>query len=302
MTGRQFNMKYKPEKHQFISYLYGELSDDEKAAFEAYLQENPEASAEAGELKGMLGQLPQWPDAEAPEPPVFLVPPAITQPASAAEELLGRKVFLWLKPIGIGIAASVALFLVIGAFTRMEVVYNREGFRLSFGQQMVPVQPAQHEILAQLQQMRQELKASQPQKLLSVDHLTRQEIDQLSMALTRLEERVSVQPKQISAVKSPPVIRQPLTDEQFNQLVDQISRENFRLVQEAFEAANEEQQAQLYQALNQFARHLDQIRAEDTQLVMASLEELDQKADRKFRETDQALDVLIQTVQSQPQK
>ncbi len=305
-------MKHKPEKHQFISYLYGELSEEEKVRFEAYLRQDPQSAKEVGEMAQLLGQLDQWPDVEAPEPPVLIIPPVAEAPEVAATTEVGAKELQkphWVMRLSQGvalIAASLALLLVVGYLTRMEMEYQAGDFRLRFGDQSSSALPdGQQAILTELQALRKEVKQSgrmvNPE---TVSRLTGQEIQELKMTLARLEKQMESRMPTSERVKyrHRPVVRQSLNEDQFNQLVNQISRENFRLVEQAFEAANEEQQAQLYQALNQFARHLDQIRAEDTQMVMASLEELDQKAERKFQETDQALDVLIQSVQSQPQQ
>ncbi len=303
-------MKHKPEKHEFISYLYGELSGEEKVRFEAYLREDPQSAKEVGEMAQLLGQLDQWPDVEAPEPPVLMIPPVAEAPEVAANTEVGTqglKNLHWVMRLGQGvalIAASLALLLVVGALTRMEIEYQAGDFRMRFGNQSSSALPGgQQAVLAELQALRKEVKRSgQMINPASASRLTGREIQELKMNLARLEKQMESRIPALEGVKTRPVVRQSLNEDQFNQLVSQISRENFRLVQEAFEAANEEQQAQLYQALNQFARHLDQIRAEDTQMVMASLEELDQKAEKKFQETDQALDVLIQSVQSQPQQ
>jgi hypothetical protein len=58
----------------------------------------------------------------------------------------------------------------------------------------------------------------------------------------------------------------------------------------------------LQESLAGFARYLDKIRAEDTELVLASIEELDRKSESKFRETDQAIDALLESVQTQEPK
>jgi uncharacterized protein (DUF2336 family) len=127
----------------------------------------------------------------------------------------------------------------------------------------------------------------------------RQELAGLRQTLTELKVRVEAQgsrsPVRVAAGKS----RRQVSEAQLNQLLASLSEENLRLIEEAFQAASEQQQRQLQESLAGFARYLDKIRAEDTELVLASIEELDRKSESKFRETDQAIDALLQSVQTQ---
>jgi lysyl-tRNA synthetase class I len=128
------------------------------------------------------------------------------------------------------------------------------------------------------------------------------ELAGLKVSLNELNRRVAAQAKEkeVQTVAGRP--RRQLAEAQMKQIMAALSDENLRLIENAFQAASEQQQRQLQESLTNFARYLDQIRAEDTELVLASIEEMDRKSEVKFRETEQVIDALLESVQTAPQR
>jgi hypothetical protein len=290
-------MKNKPDPAQLMSYLYGELAGEEKAHFEALLAASPELAEELRETRQLLGGLHYLPDVEAPPSPVFLAsnPEAPRATAHHSESWPGISL---LAQALLAVAAGLSLLLVAGSLTRTQVIINRQGLSLRFGTEM-PVRGSQAEemktLVAGLKAEIRSLKNHDTQVQAARLH---QELTGLKKTLTELNQRVEEQSKrqgrQLVAGKS----RRQLSETQLDQMLASLSDENVRLIEEAFQAATDQQQQQLQESLANFARYLDKIRAEDTELVLASLEELDRRAESKFKETDQAIDALLQTVQN----
>ncbi|MBD0254996.1 MAG: hypothetical protein ICV83_04690 [Cytophagales bacterium] len=289
-------MKNKPDPAQFMGYLYGELQGEEKRQFEARLAASPELAEELREAGQLLGGLQSLPDVEAPPPPVFLAPPVTAPPARPAAE---RSTLSRLAQAVLAVAAGLSLLLVAGALTRTDITLSGNGLAVRFGAEVPAPAPETAEMRALVAGLKDDIRALKGENAEVQAVRLRQELAGLRQTLTELKVRVEAQgsrpPARVAAGKS----RRQVSEAQLNQLLASLSEENLRLIEEAFQAASEQQQRQLQESLSGFARYLDKIRAEDTELVLASIEELDRKSESKFRETDQAIDALLQSVQPQ---
>jgi hypothetical protein len=291
-------MKNKPDPAQLISYLYGELQGEEKRQFEARLAASPELAEELRQTGQLLGDLHPLPDVEAPPPPVFLAPPVAvpmeSAPPARQARTLGR-----LAQAVLAVAAGLSLLLVAGALTRTHITLNNTGLAVRFGAEAPAPDNEAAEMRKLVAGLKDDIRALKGENAEVQAVRLRQELAGLRQTLTELKVRVEQQgdrpPVRVAAGKS----RRQVSEAQLNQLLASLSEENLRLIEEAFQAAGEQQQRQLQESLAGFANYLDKIRAEDTELVLASIEELDRKSESKFRETDQAIDALLQSVQPQ---
>lgn len=100
---------------QLMAYLYGELSAEEYAAFEAELQTNPALQQELKELQSTRSMLQQLEE---------------VQPKSTVVEVKTRPIIPMRTIRWMGMAASLALLLWIGK-PRLDV--QASGFTLAFG-------------------------------------------------------------------------------------------------------------------------------------------------------------------------
>jgi hypothetical protein len=290
-------MKNKPDPAQLISYLYGELQGEEKRQFEAQLAASPELAEELRETGQLLGDLHPLPDVEAPPPPVFLAPPVAAPmenvPVAHPAGTLGR-----LAQAVLAVAAGLSLLLVAGALTRTHITLNHAGLVVRFGAEVPAPADEAAEMRKLMAGLKNDIRALKGENTEVQAVRLRQELAGLRQTLTELKVRVERQGSR-PLVQVTAKSRRQVSEAQLNQLLASLSEENLRLIEEAFQAASEQQQRQLQESLAGFANYLDKIRAEDTELVLASIEELDRKSESKFRETDQAIDALLQSVQPQ---
>lgn len=83
---------------------------------------------------------------------------------------------------------------------------------------------------------------------------------------------------------------------QVEQIVQQIQRDNVALVQQVVADAQEQQNIQLEETFASFASYLDGQRTNDLQLISSGLEDLKENTFTRFRENEQVLGEIIQTV------
>jgi len=83
---------------------------------------------------------------------------------------------------------------------------------------------------------------------------------------------------------------------QVEQIVQQIQRDNVALVQQVVTDAQEQQNIQLEQTFASFASYLEGQRTNDLQLISSGLENLKENTFTRFRQNEQVLGEIIQTV------
>jgi hypothetical protein len=289
-------MKNKPDPAQLISYLYGELQGEEKRQFEARLAASPELAEELREAGQLLGGLQSLPDVEAPPPPVFLAPPVMAPPV-AAQPLPECRTLSRLAQAVLAVAAGLALLLVAGALTRTHITLNGNGLAVRFGAAGAAPVSETAEMRKLVAGLKDDIRSLKGENDGVQAVRLREELAGLRQTLTELKVRVEQERSRPAVQAAAGKSRRQVSEAQLNQLLASLSEENLRLIEEAFQAAGEQQQRQLQESLAGFARYLDKIRAEDTELVLASIEELDRKSESKFRETDLAIDALLESVQ-----
>lgn len=86
------------------------------------------------------------------------------------------------------------------------------------------------------------------------------------------------------------------TPSQVELIINQVQKENAQLVNQIVLAAQEQQEEQFQQTLATFAQYIDDQRATDLELMNYSLSSLEETTYNRFRQTDQVLGEIIQTV------
>ena len=86
------------------------------------------------------------------------------------------------------------------------------------------------------------------------------------------------------------------TPAQVELIINQVQKENAQLVNQIVLAAQEQQEEQFQQTLATFAQYIDDQRATDLELMNYSLSSLEETTYNRFRQTDQVLGEIIQTV------
>ncbi|GAB5410633.1 MAG: hypothetical protein BalsKO_29980 [Balneolaceae bacterium] len=93
-----------------------------------------------------------------------------------------------------------------------------------------------------------------------------------------------------------PPVQTGYTAAQVEMIITQVQQENAEMINEYVLAAQEQQDAQFQQTLSTFAQYLDTQRESDLELFNFSLTSLEENTYNRFRQTDQVLGEIIQTV------
>jgi hypothetical protein len=212
-----------------MDYLYDKLEQDQRKELEAYLSHNPGLKKELdelGDVRSMLQHLP----VQNPAEQLVMVEPE----RSGFQDWWNEMIESWLPAsgfvrAGVAVASIFILFVVMGAFTNMNISINDNGFELAFGEQ--------------------------------------QEI-----------------------------VQQGFTAEQVEYLLQQMREENALMVSEAVQAVQQTQDEKLEQTLINFANYVEEQRRSDLRVISSGLTSMEETYYDRFRQTDQVLGELIQTV------
>ncbi len=93
-----------------------------------------------------------------------------------------------------------------------------------------------------------------------------------------------------------PPVQTGYTAAQVEMIINQVQQENTQMINEYILAAQVQQETQFKQTLSTFAEYLDNQRESDLQLFNYSLTSLEETTYNRFRQTDQVLGEIIQTV------
>lgn len=118
-------MSYKPDESTLLSYLYDELSAEEKRKVEQYLSDNQEVQTELTELRDAQSVLGKIQDREVAVPTFSFEDSKVIS--------MGTTSKWWRKPLAI--AASISLIILTGYFAQINLSVGADGMRLSFGVQ-----------------------------------------------------------------------------------------------------------------------------------------------------------------------
>ncbi len=112
--------------NKLMDYLYEDMSLQDKTHFELWLKENPEWQKELDEMRMTRQLFSSNPSLKAPSIYGTFHPKPSSNP--------------WIKPI-LAAAASIALLLIIGAWSKPNLTYSSGVFTLSFRNSSVPPVP-----------------------------------------------------------------------------------------------------------------------------------------------------------------
>ena len=270
-------MSFRPDEKDFMDYLYGELEGQDKARFERYLQEHPEAQQQLRGFQQLQSMLATVKDKEVIAPPLVI---GDTQRS------------IWHTPYlrtVLAIAASLTLILLVGRFSGLQMRSSGGELVMSFGEPKSRIEPAGAPALTaqQVQQMidasvttnNDALQANWKQSQAALDESIRKN---LALNSGKINDLV----KQASSA----------SQDQIRQYVSNIQSENKQLVKDYFQLTANDQKKYIENLLVDFAKYLQQQRAEDLKLVQSRLSNIEQNNDLFKQETEQILSSIITTV------
>jgi hypothetical protein len=272
-------MSYKPDQHDWMAYLYGELEGAEKEKMEQYLLSDVHARKELEQYQQLRKMMGTVEDKEVIAPPIVVGD--------------NRQRFIWNTPavrMVASIAASLLIIILVGKLTGTQMSMSGNEFRLSFGEVQKPevVQPATPGLSAdQVQNMINEslnqntiaMQASWKETQQKLDASVRNNLAANSGKIDKLVKEAS-----------------NASQEQIRQFVSRLQNENTEVVKDYFQLSATEQKKYIENLLVDFAKYLQQQRSDDLQLVQTQLKALQQNTDMFKQETEQILTSIITTV------
>ncbi len=281
------NSKYKPDEGILISYLYGELDEEERVKLEQYFQENPEERKKAQEMSNASEVMGALKDKEVITPPVFMDDHSNVRPLWQSP---------WFKTIA-SIAASFLLLMLAGKLIGMEIRYRQGELRISFGgmKQEVPVRPADGSSPTnQLSRLTSdEVQAMINSSLIkNNESIVAQWADQQKKVDRSIRQSLGLNSKRIDDVMKNAA---QASQDQVRMFVAGLQNENLRLIKDYLQLSSTEQKKYVENLLVDFSKYLHEQRNQDLNLFQTRMNSIEKNSDQFKQETEQILSSIIST-------
>lgn len=276
-------MSYKPSEQDLMAYLYGELEDDKREKLEQYLLENPAARQELEKMNGLRRMLSQVEDKEVIVPPIFVG----EHPSQRFWQAPYMKTIM-------GIAASLLIVILVAKFSGLNIRYQQQELRISFGDAPVvkTESPVTQPVVASItpEQVQDMINSSLQQNNAAL---------QASLEETQQKLNASIhQSLALNSGKIDKLVQQASTasEAQVREFVASMQTENAKMVKSYFQLSANEQKQYVEGLLVDFAKYLQQQRNDDLQVVKTQINSLQQNNDVFRKETEQILTSIISKV------
>lgn len=281
-----------------ISWMYGELDENERAKVEAYFSEHPEELKEVQQLQSVRDVMSRAADKEVIAPPVV---PDHEQ----------RTIPIWRASyfrVSMSIAASFILILVAGRLLGPEISYSNNELRISFGApktaETVPEQIAIENIPGQAGP-----DSNQDTDLVQAS-LTEAEIQEMiNASLRSSEERIgrrltsaqSELDKTVrTALASAPAEIDSLaerlskaSERQVRAFVTSLRDENLSMMRQYLDLSASAQRAYMENLLVDFSKWQQEQRSQDLQILLTRVNSIENNTNQLKEETEQILASII---------
>ncbi len=277
-------MNYKPDEGTLISYLYGELSADEAAKVQAYLQANPEELKKWQALSNTKEVMAHVQDKEVIAPPIFMDD---TKVVSFWNNNYFKTVM--------SIAASVLFLMVAGKLLGTEINYQQGELRISFGGKKIqtenPAQPlltedkVQEMIQSSLAKNNEVITAGWTEDQKRLSQSIRKNLDQNSRKIDELMKTAS-----------------DASQEQVRGFVASLQNDNLKLMKDYFQLSAADQKKYTESLLVDFSEYLKEQRKQDLMILQTRVNSIEKNTDQFKQETEQILANIISTPMSKSNK
>lgn len=268
---------------ELISYLYDEMSTEERLEFEKAMETDPELRKEFESLQEVRKGLAHLHDKEVMEPFFLWGKRGFNQWPNPFR----RNALIMFKPV-IAIAASIVIALLVGYYTNFSISYNDKGLLIGFNK------GAQEPTIAGLTEEQ-------------VADLVKQEIARNNtVLLSRLDNTENSFNSKLAALESsqnrPPVFKTTnnlITKDELNTYLDQNQQSNSILLKDYLQTASVQQQEYFQSILTEFSDYLQDQRNNDLLMIQRSLVSLKDNQDQQKQQTETLLANIINTVNNQ---
>ena len=269
-------MSYKPDEGTWMAYVYGELSEEERAQMDAYLWAHPDEQQRVAELRSVRQWLRQAQDHEVIAPPIFVDDKKTSFWQTA----------YWRMPMGL--AAGILLVLMAAKLLNVSIRYEAQQLTIVFGEARGPKQsenvPAAVLTSQQVQQMidrsvsenRQQMTADWEQQQAALAQSIRANLASHNGRMDELVDQVS-----------------SASQDQIRTFVSSLKEENQRALKEYLTLSATEQKLYMENLLVDFSKYLTEQRNQDLALVQNRLLAVESNTHQFKQETEQILTSII---------
>jgi hypothetical protein len=268
---------------ELITYLYDEMSTEERQEFEIAMENNPELKREFEELKEMRQGLAQIQDKEVMEP-FFLWG---KQGSDSWASMFKRRNLLMFKPF-IAVAASLVIVLLVGYLTNFTITYKDQSLYIGFNDSGTKGSEAIY-TQDQVAQLVNEEIAKNNAYIFSKLTETESNIDNRFAALEN-SQNTQLTPSYAADV---------VTREELDIFLANVRSNNLKVLQTYLQSSSVQQQDYFQAVLTEFSDFVENQREEDLRLIRRSLINLQEDQQAQKEETDQILASILTTVNNQ---
>ena len=264
---------------QWMEYLYGEMSMEERKSMEQLFAQDPKVREEYEALKAVRDQLSSLPDKEVLPPPIMF--PSHDQRLKAR----GIKTFL-------GIAATLLLLMVSGWFLGLTMEVERGEFRLTFGSFSKGRESRFSPDLASQNSIQKMIDESLERKTQAMENDFRKKQLAFQMSLEKNFEENNRKMQHLMKVVS------SASQEEIQHYVSSVQEQNRKTMENYFQLASKEQKKYVEDLIVDFSMYLQQQRKQDLQVIQTQFNDLQQNTRDLKQETEEVLASIITAVPS----
>ncbi len=269
---------------ELITYLYDEMSTEERQQFEIAMEKNPELKREFENLKEMRKGLAQIQDKEVMEP-FFLWG---KQGSDSWASMFKRRNLLMFKPF-IAVAASLVIVLLIGYLTNFTITYQDQSLYIGFNKANTTGSEASY---------------TQEQVAAMVNAEIAKNNTYIFSKLTETENNIdtrfaSLESKQNTLMTPSYAASDVVTKKELDIFLSNVRSNNLKVLQTYLQSSSVQQQDYFQAVLTEFSDYMENQRKEDLRLIRRSLITLQENQQTQKEETDQMLASILTTVNDQ---
>ncbi len=273
-------MSTKPDESKLISYLYGELEEQEALEVQHYLQQHPEELEQLHQLEEVLTTMGRLKDKEVIAPSVV---------STYDTKVSSQRSFLGSGPVRtvLSIAASFLLIMVVGKFLDTEINYGEGEFTISFGNK----RPARVESITQVS-----LSPDDVQHMINSSVMKNNEVIQTSWVEHRKELDRSINGNLVLNSKRIDGLMKAsaqASEDQVRIFVSGLQSDNLRLMKDYLKLSSTEQQKYVEGLLVDFSKYLQEQRNQDLALFQTRMSSIEKNTNQFKQETEQILTSII---------
>ena len=269
---------------ELITYLYDEMSTEERQQFEIAMENNPELRREFEQLKEMRKGLAQIQDKEVMEP-FFLWG---KQGSDSWASMFKRRNLLMFKPF-IAVAASLVIVFMVGYLTNFTITYKDQSLYIGFNNSGTVGSETTY-TQEQVAELVNEEIAKNNAYIFSKLTETENNMDTRFAALEN-SQNTQLTPSYAAA--------DVVTRNELDIFLANVRSNNLKVLQTYLQSSSVQQQEYFQAVLTEFSDFVENQREEDLRLIRRSMITLQENQQEQKEETDQILASILTTVNNQ---